>query len=81
MTAHSPKEKRLYTCGGDYCPHQPKCPIAPTPEEFGRELLSSKKDLGALIRKVSARIPASVTPATRINIHPAEWLELSNAFL
>lgn len=39
----------------------------------------TKNDLGALIRKVGARIPNSVTPETRIEIHPSEWLMLVDA--
>lgn len=35
--------------------------------------------LDQLIKRVNARIPTSVTPATRIEIHPAEWIELANA--
>lgn len=39
------------------------------------------KQIDILLDRVNARIPTSVTPATRIEIHPAEWIELSNAFL
>lgn len=31
-----------------------------------------------LLKRVSARIPASVTPATQIAIHPADWLALGD---
>jgi chromosome segregation ATPase len=34
--------------------------------------------IDTLIRKVNERIPASVTPATRIEIHPCEWIELGD---
>lgn len=34
------------------------------------------KELDALIRRVNALIPSSVTPATRIEIHPCDWLAL-----
>lgn len=39
--------------------------------------LAASKDLvTALILTVNARIPSGVTPATRIEIHPSEWLIL-----
>jgi hypothetical protein len=34
--------------------------------------------IDTLIRRVNERIPASVTPATRIEIHPCEWIELGD---
>jgi hypothetical protein len=34
--------------------------------------------VSALIAKVNARIPSSVTPATRIEIHPSEWISLTD---
>jgi len=36
-------------------------------------------EIGALMRRVNARIPSSVTPSTRIEIHPSEWITLANA--
>lgn len=38
--------------------------------------MSNPTALDRLITTVSARIPASVTPSTRIEIHPSEWLML-----
>lgn len=35
-------------------------------------------NLESLLKRVGARIPASVTPATRIEIHPSEWIALTN---
>lgn len=37
------------------------------------------KKLDALIRRVNALIPSSVTPDTRIQIHPCDWLTLVDA--
>ena len=37
------------------------------------------KELDVLIRRVNALIPSSVTPATRIEIHPCDWLTLVDA--
>jgi hypothetical protein len=39
------------------------------------DLLTSKR-IDIVIRAVNARMPNSVTPATRIEIHPSEWIEL-----
>lgn len=35
-------------------------------------------EVDRLLKAVSARIPSSVTPDTRIEIHPSEWLMLAN---
>lgn len=32
----------------------------------------------SVLHGVNARIPSSVTPATRIDIHPSEWIVLAN---
>jgi hypothetical protein len=39
----------------------------------------SSNPLSKLIKKVNARIPSNVTPSTRIEIHPSEWLMLADA--
>lgn len=39
----------------------------------------TSKELAAIIKKVGARMPSSVTPATRIEVHPSEWLTLVDA--
>ncbi len=39
--------------------------------------LTSNEQIAALIKNVNARIPSSVTPSTRISIHPSEWIFLS----
>jgi hypothetical protein len=36
-------------------------------------------EVSVLIDRVNARIPSSVTPSTRIEIHPSEWLRLADA--
>lgn len=39
---------------------------------------SMSGEITLLIEKVNARIPSSVTPATRIYIHPSEWIVLTD---
>lgn len=41
------------------------------------EFRSTKKGVDALIERVNSRFPSSVTPSTRIEIHPSEWLEVA----
>lgn len=38
----------------------------------------TSKTVDKLLKRVGARIPASVTPATRIEIHPSEWIALTD---
>jgi hypothetical protein len=42
------------------------------------EPLISKTKLEALIKRVNGLIPNSVNPATRISIHPCDWIALVN---
>lgn len=37
----------------------------------------TNQKLDRLIEQANAQIPASVTPATRIEIHPSQWIELT----
>lgn len=41
----------------------------------------TSKRVDIVIRAVNARIPNSVTPATKITIHPSEWIELVNEIM
>lgn len=40
------------------------------------KLDTEAEQISALIDRVNARMPSSVTPSTRIEIHPADWLTL-----
>jgi len=44
-----------------------------------QDVYMTSKQLSKVIRNVSARIPLSVTPETRIELHPSEAIELIHA--
>lgn len=65
--------------GSGICPNC-KQSVGPAEPDVSDSVLDrtvvTDSSIAHLIRTVNARIPSSVTPATRIEIHPSDWLQL-----